>query len=71
MLTSILEWIAGWILNYLLGKSELAIKDAIDDLGRDKERGVTNGANVEKYEAAKARKDRIDTALALLNRSAP
>lgn len=71
MLTAIAEWLAGWILKYLLGKAEKGLKDVANDLARDKERNETNAKNVEKYEEHKDRQERVKNALDLLNRSAP
>ena len=68
MLVSILEWLASWILNYLASLATTAIKDTVDDMKRDKERGEINDANVKAYEDAVSRKDRVEAALSLLNR---
>lgn len=70
-MTGILEWIAGWILNYLFGKATKAVEDAAAVAARDQARGEINDANVKNYEAAQTEKDRIKSALALLNRSSP
>ncbi len=67
VLDSILAWLAGWILNYLLGKAVAATKDAAADLKRDEERGVINEANVKAYNGATTRADRIRAATDLLN----
>jgi hypothetical protein len=71
MWIAFLEWLAGWILKYLLGRTEKVLKDAASDLARDKEREIVNDANVKKYEEHKDRQDRIKNALDLLNRNSP
>lgn len=67
VLESILAWLAGWILNYLLGKASTAIKKAEDQILLDHDREVTNEQNVKAYEEAKTREDRIRAATNLLN----
>lgn len=71
MLNSIMAWIAGWVLKYLADQATQAVKDKLAELALDKERGLTNDANVKKYQDAKTEKDRIDAAISLLNRNAP
>lgn len=68
-LTTILEWIAGQILAYLLGKATSAIEQKAADVERDKARGEVNDANVKAYEEANDRADRIRAATDLLNRT--
>lgn len=66
-LDSILAWLAGWILNYLAGKATTAIEDAAQDIAIDKARGETNAKNIQAYDDAKTRADKINAALNLLN----
>lgn len=70
-MTGILEWIAGWILNWLLGKATTAVEKKVEEMARDKERGETNDKNVQSYEDAVSRADRIKAATQLLNRNRP
>lgn len=71
MWITILEWLAGWILKYLADKASAAVTQAAKDVKLDNERQVINDANVKRYEEATARKDRVDSALLLLNRESP
>ncbi len=66
-----LQWVAGYILNWLLNllKDEVLSYEAKVKL--DKERGVINEGNIKSYEEAKARHDRIDAATDLLNGAKP
>lgn len=67
-LTSILTWIAGQVLRYLLGLvTDQVIKKA-EEVKRDQERGEINEANVKAYEESNDRLDRIKRAGELLNR---
>lgn len=61
-------WIAGQILNYLLGKASDAIQTAAQQIADDKARGEINDANVKAYEDANDRASRIKSSLDLLNR---
>lgn len=69
MFTSIISWIAGELLKWLLGMVEKSIKKHLEDLARDKERKEINEENIKKYEEANDRKKRIEAAIDLLNRS--
>lgn len=71
MWIAILEWLAGWILKYLADKASAAVTQAAKDVKLDNERQVINDANVKRYEEATTRKDRVDSALLLLNRESP
>lgn len=62
-------WIAGKILNYLLGRAVDATKEKLQEIERDKERGETNEANVKAYEEAQDRESRRKAAIDLLNRN--
>lgn len=66
-----LEWMAGYVLSWLLNLLEKKIENAAADAATDKARGETNDKNVKAYEDAQSRKDRIAAALKLLNRDAP
>lgn len=68
-MTFILEWLAGWLLNYLLGKAISETKIKLDQLQLDKERGQINDENVAAYNEAKTREERRRDALLLLNRT--
>lgn len=69
MITTILEWIVGFILKYLLGKAEKAAGNAAADYARDKEREQINEKNVKAYEEAVDRAAKIRAATDLVNRS--
>ncbi len=68
-LTSILTWLAGKILNYLLGRAVDAAVAKAKDIEREQARGEINDANVKAYEEATTEKERLEASLSLLNRS--
>lgn len=57
------------LLTKLVGGAVTEVKRREAEVKRDQERGVTNAKNVEKYQAASTRADRIRAALDLLNRT--
>lgn len=68
MLEGILSWLLEKILAFLLGKATTAVTQAVDDMVRDKARGQINEENVRAYEEAYDRKQKVESALKLLNR---
>ena len=70
-LTTILEWLAGWVLKYLADLATKEVKAKLKDMAEDKARGVTNEANVKAYEEATDRESRRRAVLNLLNRNTP
>lgn len=68
---AILVWIAGQILNYLLGKVTTEVEDAAAQAAADAKQGAIDAANTKAYDDAVSRQDRIKSALALLNGDAP
>lgn len=69
MIDGILGWIVTVILNWAKQQAlneAAALKDAHD---ADVQRGETNSANVQKYQAAKIRAEKIADAVSLLNRT--
>lgn len=71
MLATILEFLAGKLLDWLLGLLKTQVQNTAQDMAKDKERGEINDANVKAYEAAKSRQEQVDAALAVLNRTRP
>lgn len=71
MINSILTWLAGLVIKYLLGRLEQAIIDHAAELKRDAERDIVNEANLKKFEEAKDHAARVKAASDLLNRTAP
>lgn len=69
MWLSLLEWLAGFILKYLLGRATDAAIKAAENASRLEKEQEVNAANAAIYEQAKSREERIQAALALLNRN--
>lgn len=68
-MNTFLDWVAGFILQWLLEKAQAAVKDAADQVATDKERGEINAANIKAYEDAKNRAEARAAALDLINRN--
>lgn len=62
-----LEWIAGYVLSWLLKLMVQKVEEHAADVAEDEKRGEINDENVKKYEAAQSRADSIRAATDLLN----
>ncbi len=69
MWESILMWFANLILNYLFKKGADALDEHQKDLEHESRLNIVNDANVKAFIEAKDRNDRVQKALALLNRT--
>lgn len=69
MFNSILIWLVETILDYLMKQATGVINKELKQLSDDKKLKVINDANVKAYLESKDRSDRVQKALALLNRS--
>ncbi len=64
-----LNWLAGYIVSWLLSLLAKKVASHAADIIQDKERGEVNEANTKKYEDAVTEEERIRAALDLLNRT--
>ncbi len=67
MLNAILSWLAGWILDYLLGQFKSQLNKSIEQGQTDMQRGIANDANLKAYQDAVDRLERQKAALDLIN----
>lgn len=66
-----LAWLVKLILEYLAGKAATAIQDHVTELERDKAAGIVDSKNIQAYEQARDRAERIKAATELLNGDNP
>lgn len=71
MLDKILMWVAQAVLNWMAAKAQTEVTKLYKDAQDEKEFEETNKTNVEKYNAAKDRFEKVKAAQDLLNRTKP
>ena len=67
MIDKILTWLLTKVLDYLISLIESKATKVSNDMATEKERNKTNEKNIIKYEAARARAEKIKAAKHLLN----
>ncbi len=66
-MNAFLTWLITTLMNWLVGRLTSAVQVYEDKVALDKQRGVTDAANIKAHEEAKTRADKIKASLNLLN----
>jgi predicted outer membrane lipoprotein len=69
MIDVALSWLLKVILDWAFARAKAEATELLEKLKRERERKEINEENVKKYNEAKGRKERIEEALRLINRS--
>lgn len=70
-MSTILSWLLSFILDYLLKRAGAAVAVKYAQVKEDERREKIDHANIEAFEQAKDRHERIERAVGLLNGDAP
>lgn len=66
-MNTILTWLVTTLLNWLMGRVVSAVERYADKVALDKQRGITDEANIKAHAEAKDRAEKIKAASDLLN----